>query len=753
MSTKNLSFVIEAQLEAKKEMEQMKNSLGEIESKLTSVSGASQSAGIGFGKMFGAVALGELAADGIKKLASAALDFVGASLEIAAQRETTALAFETMIGNAEVAQKTLEELHAFARQTPFTITGIDDASRMLLAMGITAGELMPTIKSLGDVAAGLSVPIEQIALAYGQVRAANQLYGTELRQFIQAGVPLLAQLATQFNVTEGEVREMVEEGKVGFKEVEQAFKSMSGEGGRFEDLMVKMSQTVTGKWSNIRDSSDRVAEGFGKVLTPATKILEDRILDLLDGMNSVIFTADGGLSPEAQELADNFEDLAKVTFEGGDAMGFMTSFAINLADALVQVGKGAAYAVISMKNFLDMTVGTVGTGIGASWEAITNENVSWKSALSATMDSFKGDVTDMEDAYNTLFTTVEGGGDVLKKMNEQMASVSTPSFGGGGGGSSEASREAQKELREYQRAVENVGETYVDLEEAAVDALDSVHASAEKALGKLDDRIADIRLEIAGLTEEFQAATEGSKTDIAEEYVAQEQKVKDLQEALSELRAEQDADPKDVTALEEELLRETQALEAFSGRAIELATEIEEARRRAGLTDFARTIEDIDAEQAAREAEFNEKIQMLADEYTAIEAQKAQIVRIEQETTTTINNLRQTAANMYEQLMAGLAESTTEYVDQVIAALEALNEAMGVSADIDIAASAAQAVEVAGAVPTTSSTESNQSNTGTTNYTFNVNVTATGSQDGTSLAQTIIDEITRQVQLISLGSS
>lgn len=82
-----------------------------------------------------------------------------------------------MLGSAEKADKLLRELSNFAQTTPFELTGIRDTAKQLLAMGITQERILPTLKSLGDVAAGLSVPLERLGLAYGQVIAKGKLQG------------------------------------------------------------------------------------------------------------------------------------------------------------------------------------------------------------------------------------------------------------------------------------------------------------------------------------------------------------------------------------------------------------------------------------------------------------------------------------------------------------------------------------------------------------------------------------------------
>ena len=190
------------------------------------------------------------------------------AIKIAGEFEQTGIAFETMLGSVEKGQKLLKDLDEFAKKTPFSIRGVQDNSKLLLAVGISAENLIPTMKALGDVSSGLSVPLERLALNYGQVRSQGKLTGRELRDFAIAGVPLTAQLAKQLNVAESAISGMVSKGQIGFPAVEQAFKSMSGEGGRFANLMDKQNKTFLGQWNELTESVQILARTVGQTLIP-----------------------------------------------------------------------------------------------------------------------------------------------------------------------------------------------------------------------------------------------------------------------------------------------------------------------------------------------------------------------------------------------------------------------------------------------------------------------------------------------------
>lgn len=177
------------------------------------------------------------------------------------------VAFTTMLGGAEAARRMLQDLSDFAANTPFELTGVRETAKQLLAYNIEAHKIIPTLKALGDVSAGLSVPIQQVAFAYGQVKSAGRLLGQDLRQFTNAGVPIIAELAKNLGVAESKIKDMVSAGEIWFADVEKAFQTMSSEWGKFANLMEKQSDTMMGAWSNLQDSIDSLGEAIWSLFT------------------------------------------------------------------------------------------------------------------------------------------------------------------------------------------------------------------------------------------------------------------------------------------------------------------------------------------------------------------------------------------------------------------------------------------------------------------------------------------------------
>lgn len=285
--------------------------------------------------------IGAVARLGVTAIGVFGIAMVGlgvSTIKAAGDFEQTTIAFETMLGSAEEAQKLLKDLADFARKTPFTLKGVEKNSKLLLAMGIETEDLLPTLKALGDVAAGLSVPLERIALNFGQVKTQGKLTGRELRDFNIAGVPLLDEIARGIrdgsiameeqnvivrrggkafieqanlsNITKKEVAELVSAGKIGFAQVEQAFINMTSEGGRFFNLMEKQSQTALGKFSNLQDAIELTRREIGEALLPIVSEMADTFLE--EGL------------PALKEMIPQFQEFLKTVLEiAKDAMPIM----------------------------------------------------------------------------------------------------------------------------------------------------------------------------------------------------------------------------------------------------------------------------------------------------------------------------------------------------------------------------------------------------------------------------------------------
>ena len=174
------------------------------------------------------------------------------------------IAFQTMLGSKAEADKLMSQLIQTAVITPFNMSDVANSAKQLLAYGVEADKVNETLIRLGDIAAGLSIPINDLAYLYGTTMVQGRMYTQDLNQFLGRGIPLTEELAKQFGVTKNKVKSLVEEGKVGFPEVEKAIISLTSEGGKFGGLMEAQSKSITGQISNIEDQIEQMFNEIGK---------------------------------------------------------------------------------------------------------------------------------------------------------------------------------------------------------------------------------------------------------------------------------------------------------------------------------------------------------------------------------------------------------------------------------------------------------------------------------------------------------
>lgn len=174
------------------------------------------------------------------------------------------VAMETMLGSASKTQSLMSQMVETAATTPFGLQEVAGGAKQLLAYGLEAEKVNDTLIRLGDIAAGLSIPLGDLVYLYGTTMAQGRLYTQDLNQFTGRGIPMLKELAAQFGVAESKVKGLVEEGKVGFPEVQKVIENLTNEGGTFGGLMEKQSHTITGQISNIEDAFDLMFNEIGE---------------------------------------------------------------------------------------------------------------------------------------------------------------------------------------------------------------------------------------------------------------------------------------------------------------------------------------------------------------------------------------------------------------------------------------------------------------------------------------------------------
>lgn len=260
---------------------------------------------------------------------TSALGALGKGLKSAMDMEQLEVSFGVLFGNADTAKAVIGDLSKFAAETPFEMPELADAGRSLAAFGFEAGSITDNLRMIGDIASGTGQPIGELAEIYGKARVQGRLFGEDVNQLTGRGIPVIQELAKQFGVAESEVKKLVSEGKVGFPQLEAAFQSMTGEGGKFNGMMAAQSQTMAGLMSTL---SDNVTAGLREI---------------------------------TQELLGTFDfkGLIERTTAGIQSLTQTITFGIRNAGDLIELG------VIDWQIMVAENMSTIGGTIVATWDA------------------------------------------------------------------------------------------------------------------------------------------------------------------------------------------------------------------------------------------------------------------------------------------------------------------------------------------------------------------------------------------------
>jgi len=198
------------------------------------------------------------------------------------------ISFATMLGSKVKADKLLAEATELAAKTPFSLKDVADGSKQLLAYGFAAENVTQDLRMLGDIAAGVGSDLNGLVYLYGTLKTSGRVTVIDLQQFAGRGVPIFEELSKQLGVATSQIREMVSEGKIGFPEVEKAFKTMTGTGGMFANLMEQTSKSITGQLSNLSDAWARMLNDIGKDSEGAFSDAISAASSLVENYESVI---------------------------------------------------------------------------------------------------------------------------------------------------------------------------------------------------------------------------------------------------------------------------------------------------------------------------------------------------------------------------------------------------------------------------------------------------------------------------------
>lgn len=246
-----------------------------------------------------------------------AQEFLNRVIEIRGEMQKLDIAFTTMLkGNKEASSQLLNELVEFSSVTPFGLMDAASGAKQLLAYGFEVKNVVKDMEMLGNIAAGVTAPLNDIVFLYGTLKASGRVATMDIRQFAGRGIPIYRELAAVLDVAEGEIDDLVSAGRVGFKDIEKAFQRMTGQGGTFYNLMREQSKSLPGQISNLEDSIDMMFNEIGEASEEA----------ISKGIEGVAY------------LVDNYKEISKTILEIAAAYGVYKA-----AIATYAAYMGAAY--------------------------------------------------------------------------------------------------------------------------------------------------------------------------------------------------------------------------------------------------------------------------------------------------------------------------------------------------------------------------------------------------------------------------
>lgn len=355
--------------------------------------------------------------------------FIGSIVRVTGEFEMQKSALAAMIGELSKAEEIFGNLKQLALNSPFSFKELTSYAKQLTAFSVPAEELYDTTKMLADVSAGLGVDMGRIILAFGQVKAAAFLRGQEVRQFTEAGIPILNELAKQFEAVEdravstAEVFDRISARQVPFEMVAQVFKDLTSEGGKFYKMQETLSETLRGKVMKLKDAYQIMLNEIGTstsgILKGGTDMLT-RWTQNWEKLGTVVLSVIAAFG--------TYKAVGAITWIGSQINGISRAIRlyqilatrINASTAAVR-----AFNLASKSNLIGfITAAVIGlvTAIGSGIRAATKFKRELKEMTDTEFINAENQVKGLEDLINQLSKARQGTkeySDIVKQINRQ----------------------------------------------------------------------------------------------------------------------------------------------------------------------------------------------------------------------------------------------------------------------------------------------------------------------------------------------
>ena len=264
------------------------------------------------------------------------------------EMEKQHIALQSILGDLQNANTMFAQTKELALNSPFTFSELNRDVKQLAAYGVKYEDLYDTTKRLADMASGLGVGFDRIALAYGQVQARGWLDGKELRQIAYAGIPLLGKLSEMYSKREGrtvttsEIKKMISAREVGFEDVKQVFWDMTNEGGQFYNMQLTLSETLLGRYNKLKDAWEIMLSDFAS----GNSLVGSFFKTAIEGVTTLVQS----MHTLSMPLATIFAGYAlKKALAGNAASGFLSNKASIASDIQKRVLQGEQISQIEQR--------------------------------------------------------------------------------------------------------------------------------------------------------------------------------------------------------------------------------------------------------------------------------------------------------------------------------------------------------------------------------------------------------------------
>ena len=325
---------------------------------------------------------------------------IGAVTKLGMEAETTATAFEVLVGSEEKAAGLLKQLDKFAADTPFNKLQLTQNAQQMMNFGIESDKVMGYLQQLGDISGGNAERFSSLSLVLGQVSASGKLMGQDLLQFINAGFNPLKELEAMTGKSYKELQELMSKGEITFDHVAAAMANATGEGGKFHGMMEKQSQTLGGRWSTMVDTIQQKALSlFDKIAEPLKGLLDivNMIIPPIASVFEFLFTIIGGVINFILKFKTELGYLAvvvgvaTVAFKAKTIALYGLVGAIKIVSAVTKVWEGVQWLLNIAMNA--NPIGIVITVIAALVAAVVycwNKFAGFRAFILTMWDVFKG---------------------------------------------------------------------------------------------------------------------------------------------------------------------------------------------------------------------------------------------------------------------------------------------------------------------------------------------------------------------------